>query len=82
MRDFDADRRLPPFVFTPIHQSHDPQHGFPIKAHLNHFLDRSIVFDIGFQDRIQYRIRRQTVFVFLIGPQFSRRRPIQNRVWG
>src|SRR6476659_9755432 len=51
MRDLDADRRLTTLVFTPIHQRDDAQHGLAIEAHVNHLLYRSIVLDIGFQNR-------------------------------
>ena len=67
MGDLDADRRLASLVFTPIHQSDDPQDGLSVESHLDHFIHRPIIFDIGFQNRIEHRIRRQTVFVLLIG---------------
>src|SRR5262245_39130901 len=76
LRDLDADRRLPALVFTAVHHPHDTRYRDAVEARFNDLFERPVLFHIGLENGIQNLIGRQRVFILLVGPQFSSRRPI------
>src|SRR5260221_11546307 len=73
-RDTDPDRRLAPLVFADTQQiNYALDVGAAVACGL-YFARTPIVLDIGFHYGIEHRVRRQTVLVGLIRPQFGRTR--------
>src|SRR5450432_3447176 len=73
-RYLHARRGLATFVFGAFEQTPDAIDGCVIEALFRQLVGREIALDQPAQDRVEHGIRRQRVLVFLVGPQFGRRR--------
>ena len=67
MRNLDAQRRLPAFVLAAIDHRHHAHDRLPREPHRHDVFQRAVFLDIGFENRIQDSVWRQTVFIFWSG---------------
>src|SRR6185503_16149901 len=77
-RDPDPDRRLAPLVFADTQQINYALDVAAAVACGLYFARTLIIFDIGFHDGIEHRVRRKTILVGLIRAQFGRGRARDN----
>ena len=80
-RNLNARRCLPAFILVNIYGSDNASDKFFAVAHCNDVLQAGVVFDIGFENGVEYGIRGQAVGVFLVIAQFGSRWALDNG-WG
>src|ERR1700690_2747200 len=74
----DARRRLPPFVFAQVDERNNLFDAIAVETKIKYLFVTPIVFDVCLENRVKDFIRRETVGVFLVKPQFGCRRLRQN----
>src|SRR6266516_632375 len=80
-RNLHPWRSLAAFVLTVIHHAHHLFDRLALKAHCHYFFKAAIIFGIGFQNWIEYLIRRQSLRILLTRAQFGRGQFLEHRLW-
>ena len=76
--DLDARRRLAALVFGDVEKMLDAVHGGHVMAAGDDLLDAQLMLDKAFEDVVERRIGRQRILVGLVGPEFGRRRLVDD----
>ena len=77
-RDLDSGRSLAAFVLTVVNHTHYFPDHVSIGAACSDLLWRLVLFNIRLQNGVKDRIRRQGVFIFLVGSEFCRWRSFKD----
>src|SRR4030042_3678726 len=70
----DTRRSLAALILAPVHQTSHPYDHVTVKTHSYDLVNRQVILHISLQDRVEYFVWGQGIGVFLVRPQFSRRR--------